>query len=214
MTGRLLGPADAVAALGAQVAAKWASAVCAELGIGDTVAWRVPLRPGVAGGADVERLGYGVWADWDAAWQRCARTLPAGLAVARRPVTIRGLTGRYPATLVAADLDAAARAGRAAVPAGRGTADDEAGVDLVRVRALAMSLATAGARLDPALLRAMSRLAPADADTLLAVVAWLGDHPDVGDWTARQLPVPGRHTKWLERHGALLQRATGRDVRA
>ncbi|WP_425302760.1 DUF3322 domain-containing protein, partial [Nocardia cyriacigeorgica] len=43
---------------------------------------------------------------------------------------------------------------------------------------------------------------------------WLRDHPDVSAWTARQLPVPGMHSKWLETHGALLETVTSRDVRA
>nr|BFE29820.1 hypothetical protein GCM10010200_020710 [Actinomadura rugatobispora] len=48
---------------------------------------------------------------------------------------------------------------------------------------------------------------------LFSAVTWLRRHPDAGAWTARQLPVPGMHTKWLDTHGALLRDVAGRDVR-
>jgi hypothetical protein len=50
-------------------------------------------------------------------------------------------------------------------------------------------------------------------EVLINAVTWLRQHPDVGTWTLRQLPVPGMHTKWLDTHGALLRDVSGRDVR-
>ena len=62
--------------------------------------------------------------------------------------------------------------------------------------------------------RAIALLDPADAAILQSVVAWLIAHP-VSGLRVRQVPVRGIHTKWLERHRAMVEAivaaATGTD---
>ena len=201
MTGRLVQPAEALAALRDKARKRWAEAVCAEYGAEKPVTFSVPLRPGVGTVADAGRLGHDVWHEWTAAWRAFAETAPEGIRVEHKPVTIQRVAGSFPATLVAADLDHALDH----------TAPDAR--DTTRARDLAASLSDAGARLRPALLRDAYDLPPADAEMLRGVIVWLSENPDASSWTARQLPVPGLHSKWLEKHGGLLRQATGRDVR-
>jgi hypothetical protein len=136
-------------------------------------------------------------------WREFADQLPAGAKLVHRTVTVRGVITDFPATLTA-DLDAAV----ALV-----TGTEPLTVEVDRARALASSLRSTGALLTPATLRAVYRLSVTDAEVLLSAVTWLHQHPDVGKWTARQLPVPGMHTKWLDTQGTLLRDVTGRDVR-
>jgi hypothetical protein len=202
MTTRLVTPDDAVAAIRRKIDQRWAEAVCADPA--DRVMFSVPLRPGVSTGKSVERLGHAAWHDWHMRWREFADKLPTGVELVRKPVTVRGVAGDFPATLVA-DLDTAV-----ALVAGT----EPPAVDVGRARALASELRSAGAVLTPATLRAAYRLQAADAEVLVNAVTWLREHPDAGTWTARQLPVPGMHTKWLDTHGTLLRDVTGRDVRA
>ncbi|MFF5260615.1 Wadjet anti-phage system protein JetD domain-containing protein [Actinomadura viridis] len=203
MNPRLLTPADAVESLRRKVHQKWAAAVCAGLGVGDPVTFSVPLRPGVSSGSAVARIGYAAWHEWYTSWREFADRHPAGVAIVRKPVSVQGVTDDYPATLVT-DLDAAVALVSGAEPPP---------VDLARARALASSLRSTGAVLTPATVRAVYQLGADDAEVLLSAVTWLRRHPDAGAWTARQLPVPGMHTKWLDTHGALLRDVAGRDVR-
>lgn len=200
MTTRLVTPDDAVTAIRRKLDQRWADAVCADLGVGDRVTFSVPLRPGVSTGKAVDQLGHAAWHDWHTRWRAFADQLPTAVEIVRKTLTIRGVAGDFPATLVV-DLDTAA-----ALVA-------EPTVDLDRARALAASLRAAGAILTPATLRAAYRLPAADAEVLVSAVTWLRQHPDAGRWTARQLPVPGMHTKWLDIHGTLLRDVAGRDVR-
>ncbi|POM26382.1 hypothetical protein BTM25_07810 [Actinomadura rubteroloni] len=199
---RLIDPADAVGELGRKVARTWADAVCADLA-GDPVTFSVPLRPGVASGGAVARIGHAAWHEWHMRWREFADRHP-GVGIVRRPVSVQNVTGDYPAVL-AVDLDTAV----ALV-----SATGSPAVDIVRARALASALRSAGAVLTPAVLRAACRLGADDADVLVSALTWLRRHPDAGAWTARGLPVPGMHSKWLDAHGALLRDAAGRDVRA
>lgn len=199
----LLTPDDAVVAVRRKIDQRWAEAVCADLGAGDRVVFSIPLRAGVSTGKAVERLGYAVWHEWHMRWREFAVRLPTGVELVRKAVTIRGVTGDYPAMLIA-DLDGAVALTTGAEPLT---------VDIGRARALASALRSAGAILTPATLRAVRRLGAVDAEVLLSAVTWLHRHPDAGTWTLRQLPVPGMHTKWLDTHGALLRDVAGRDVR-
>lgn len=54
-------------------------------------------------------------------------------------------------------------------------------------------------------LREVGELSSADLDCLVALLAWIAHH-DVRGLYLREIPVPGLHTKWLERH----QRVVGR----
>ncbi|MBO2464130.1 DUF3322 and DUF2220 domain-containing protein [Actinomadura violacea] len=203
MTPRLITPADAVESLRRKVHQKWAAAVCADLGAGEPVTFSVPLRPGVATGSAVSRIGHAAWHEWHMRWREFAGRHTAGVLIVRKPVSVQGVTDEYPTTLVA-DLDAAV-----ALASGTGPPI----VDVARARALASSLRSTGAVLTPATVRAVCLLGADDVDVLLNAVTWLRDNPDAGAWTARQLPVPGMHTKWLDTHGALLRDVAGRDVR-
>ena len=203
MTPRLISPADAVGSLHRKLNQKWAKAVCAEHGVGSRVTFAVPLRPGVSTGSAVARLGYPAWDEWRRSWRTLADRHLAGVSIVHKPVSVQGVRGEFPATLVA-DLD-----GAVALVSETGRPP----VDLDRARALASLLASADAVLTPANLRAVYRLKPHDVEVLLSAVTWLHANPDASAWTARQLPIPGMHTKWLESHGALLRDVTGRDVR-
>ncbi|RAY11909.1 hypothetical protein DPM19_28515 [Actinomadura craniellae] len=203
MTPRLITPADAVESLRRKVHRKWAAAVCADLGAGDPVTFSVPLRPGVSTGGAVARIGHAAWHEWHMRWRGFADRHPVGVVIVRRPVSVQGVTDDYPTTLTA-DLDAAV-----ALVSGTGPPV----VDVARARALASSLQSTGAVLTPTTVRAVYQLGAADTEVLLSAVDWLRRHPDAGAWTARQLPVPGMHTKWLDTHGALLRDVAGRDVR-
>ncbi|XRQ08797.1 Wadjet anti-phage system protein JetD domain-containing protein, partial [Actinomadura welshii] len=194
---------DAIEALRRKVRQRWAAAVCADLGVGDPVVFSVPLRPGVSTGSAVARLGYTAWHEWQRSWREFADRHPPGARIVRKPVSVQGVTDDHPATLVA-DLDAAVALVSAAGPPA---------VDVARARELASSLRSADAILTPATLRAACRLAAGDAEVLLSAVTWLRANPDASAWTARQLPIPGMHTKWLATHGAVLRDVTGRDVR-
>jgi hypothetical protein len=203
----LVTPNDAVVAVRRKIDQKWAQAVCADLGVGDQVVFSIPLRPGVSTGKAAEQLGHAAWHAWHMRWREFASQLPTGVELVRKAVTIRGVTGDFPATLTA-DLD-----GAVTLIADTRTGAEPPAVDIDRARALASALRSANAILTPATLRAVYRLPAADVDVLLSAVTWLRQHPDAGTWTLRQLPVPGMHTKWLDTHGTLLRDVTGRDVR-
>ncbi|MEU8193969.1 Wadjet anti-phage system protein JetD domain-containing protein [Microbispora amethystogenes] len=203
----LVTPRDAVVAVRRKIDQKWAEAVCAGLGVGDQVVFSVPLRPSVSTGKAVERLGHAAWHEWHMQWREFAGRLPTGVELVRKAVTIRGVAGDFPATLIA-DLD-----GAVSLMADTRTGAEPLAVDIDRARTLASALRSAGAILTPATLRAVCRLPAVDMEVLVSAVTWLRRHPDAGTWTLRQLPVPGMHTKWLDTHGALLRDVAGRDVR-
>lgn len=203
----LVTPHDIVATVRRKIEQKWAETVCAELGVGDQVVFSVPLRPGVKTGKAVEQLGHAAWHQWHMQWRDFSDQLPVGVEIVRKTVTIRGVTGEFPATLIA-DLDGAVTL----------TADTPSGaepptVDIGRARGLASTLRSAGAVLTPTTLRAVYGLRATDVEVLVSAVTWLRHHPDASPWTLRQLPIPGMHTKWLDSHGALLRDVSGRDVR-
>ncbi|WP_324190177.1 Wadjet anti-phage system protein JetD domain-containing protein [Nocardia farcinica] len=210
MTARLVTPHEAVDTIRHRIGQKWAEIVSAEHGVGTPIALSVPLRPNLSTGRAVERIGYGHWHDWHAAW----RTFDTqhlrdskDIRIIHKPLTIHGVSDDYPATLVCENP-------AAAIELVTRTNGELITVDIERARTLATSLDAAGVAPSTATLKAAYRLADPDITILLAAVAWLHDHPDVSAWTARQLPVPGMHSKWLETHGALLETVTSRDVRA
>ncbi|MFG1849192.1 Wadjet anti-phage system protein JetD domain-containing protein [Micromonospora carbonacea] len=203
----LVTPQDAVAAMRRKIDQKWSEAVSAELGIGDHVVFSVPLRPGVTTGKAVEQLGHAAWHQWHMQWRDFSDQLPTGVELVRKVVTIRGVAGDFPATLIA-DLNGADR-----LISDTHTGAEPSSVDLARARGLARALRVAGAILTPATLRAVYRLQTVDVEVLINAVNWLHQHPDASTWTLRQLPVPGMHTKWLDTHGAVLRDVAGRDVR-
>ncbi|UAK31979.1 hypothetical protein K8O92_30310 [Nocardia asteroides] len=210
MTARLVTVQEAVDSVCRRIDQKWADAVCAEHGISAPLTFSVPLRPGLSTGKRVGQIGYDRWHEWHVAWRLFETQVISGIErvqIIRKPVTIRGVADEFPAMLVAETTAAAIEL------VARAQASPLA-VDIDRARSLAAALAAVGATLTPATLKATYRLADSDTAVLFEAVSWLRDHPDVGGWTARQLPVPGMHSKWLETHSALLAMVAGRDVRA
>ncbi|WP_242909238.1 Wadjet anti-phage system protein JetD domain-containing protein [Actinomadura terrae] len=194
MTPRLITPSEAIELLRRKVDKNWPQAIC-----DGTTEFSVPLRPNVSSGAAAVKFGR-EWTDWHMSWRDFAAR-HGTVEIVQRQLSIQGLAASYPAALVA-DLDTAVTL----LPAPP--------VDVPRARALASSLRAADATLTPSTLRAVYNLEPADTEVLLTALTWLRSHPDASAWTARQLPIPGMHTKWLETHGTLLHKLTGRDVRA
>ncbi|MBC7290569.1 MAG: hypothetical protein H5T83_04425 [Actinotalea sp.] len=158
-------------------------------------------------GADLARIGFGVTHAWEQAWQDLVLpTAGAAWRVRTRTVSVERLPRTLPAALVLRGLDSALAFLRTT-----GVAGPEILVD--RGREVARDLAASDARITPATLRAACRLGAADLEALTSALGWLRDEPDLRRWTARQLPVPALHSKWLEQHGSLLRDLSGRDVR-
>ena len=199
---RLVGVAEAAAAIGRLTAARWADALCAELGVGEPVRFEVALRPGVRSGAAVERVGLGAWQGWREEWE-------AAPGVVRATVRIRGVDDVVPDRLAFADVVEASE-----FAAAHGITSAPSPVDLLRARALAAELHARSSLPGPAALRRVVGLDDADQRVLLDLVDWLATQPDLSRFSLRQLPVPGMHTKWLERHSGLVTKVTGRDVLA
>lgn len=195
MTG-LVSLGEAYETIHAQAAKAWPQAVCAELKA-RPLRFKVGLRPGITGNPAVKAVGYDVVHDWKTAWVEA--NLPVGASLESQPLRLEGVEELIPLRLVS-DLD------------GAFACTSSPQVDLARARALAQALTDAGATVTPPLLRKAYKLSPLDADILCGVVTWLASHDDVSSWTARQLPVPGIHTKWVETHRTLLRLATGRDI--
>ena len=135
----LVTPKDAVAAVRRKIDQKWAEAVCAELCGSDHVVFSVPLRPGASTGKAVEQLGYAAWHEWHMRWREFNDQLPTGVELVRRAVTIRGVAGEFPATLVA-DLD-----GAVTLITDTRTGAEPPPVDIGRARTLASALRSASA---------------------------------------------------------------------
>ncbi|WP_028048820.1 DUF3322 and DUF2220 domain-containing protein [Cellulomonas sp. URHD0024] len=204
MTARLVSPADAAQVVARRVAESWSAAVCAELDSGEPWHTSVPLSPGVTSGAQLARLGFATVHDWTQAWEATPRA--GGVQLARRRISVERVPRDVPATLGITGLDAA-------VAFLRVVGHQLTTVDLERARSIGRRVFVAGGRLTPASLAAVHGLPDHDVDTVVEALTWLADNTDLSAWTARQLPVPGMHSKWLAAHGALLRDLAGRDVR-
>lgn len=205
MTARLLDPSEAAAAVAKHVNSSWAERVCAEMTGDDQHPFSLPVRTGITGSGSVERLGFGVWHDWRIAWSRVDLASVAGSRLESSVVTIAGNSSAAPHRVHVKTLEAAL--GAVELLGGSGV-----GVDVVRARQVAARLRDAGAELTSATLRATCRLPDGDVDVVIDAVGWLNENRDLSGWTARQLPVPGMHTKWLSSHESLLRSLVGRDI--
>jgi hypothetical protein len=202
-----LDPAEAGARLAAQVSDKWAAALCAETR-GGPFPFQVPLSPNVNSGAIVERHLLDSWGDWRAEWRRLGLPTAEGVGcwVAESTLSVaRGEPVEFPKTLHAPDLASAVAA--VSVLGGEPTR-----TDLVRARDIAQHLHSRSAALSASTLKKAVGLAEPDLHALLRVLDWLADHPDVGAWSVRQLPIPRVHTKWLDKRMSLIRDLTGRDL--
>lgn len=206
MTERLVLPQEAGPRLAGRLRGDWALGVCGELEGTDPFRVTVGLHPNVSSGAAAARLGFGLWRDWVESWHDVSAAGLPGVTVETTVMTVVQVPEVVPSRLTVTGLDAAV-----ALLERLGT--DLPAVDLNRARTVAAQLRAAGAVLTPGTLKGVCKLSDADIGVLTSAVRWLAGHPDVSDWTARQLPVPGMHSKWLAANGRILRDVTGRDVR-
>jgi hypothetical protein len=205
VTPRLVSPADAAQVVAKRFAQGWPAAVCAELDGGALWRTSVPLSPGLTSGTQLAHLGFATVHEWTQAWEAAANA--DGVQLGHRRISVERVPQDVPATLGIAGIDAA-------ITFIRLVGNHPAIVDLERARSVGHRLREARGMLTPASLAAAYGLADNDVDTIVGALTWLASHSDLSGWTARQLPVPGMHSKWLAAHGALLRDLAGRDVRA
>ncbi|MDO4718351.1 MAG: DUF2220 family protein [Propionibacteriaceae bacterium] len=206
MSPRLLGPAEAAATLADRIARLWPEWVCAELTGSAHRPIEVGLRPGVGSKTAIEGVGREHWTDWGIEWAGIDLDGLPGVSCENREVRDDRVSVSRPYRLRIETLDA----GLAAIGRLGGTT----GLDLARFRRVASRLRAAGVGLTPALLKRVCDLSEPDLESVVSAVAWLSEHPDLGGWTLRQLPIPGVHTKWLADHLGLMRDLTGRDLAA
>ncbi len=207
MTPRLLGPDEAVGKVATRLARSWAERVCAEVDGTVETPIEIGLRPGVDGNAAVLRVGLPAWSDWREAWRAADLDDAPDVTLLESEIGVAGARTSVPLRLRVAGLESGLRLLEHARTPGLD-------VDIARARRTAVRLREAGAALDVANLRSVLRLADTDVEVMFEAISWLGEHPDLGGWTARALPVPWMHTKWLAANGGLLRRLVGRDVSA
>jgi hypothetical protein len=206
---RLLSPAEAGSRLAAQVKDKWAAAICAETR-GDPFPFQVPLSPNVTSGAIVERHLMDSWGDWRAEWRRLGLPTSEGAGCWLTESTLsvaRGEPVGFPKTLHASDLESA-------VAAVSVLGSEPTRFDLARARDIAQHLHSRRAGLGPGTLKKSIALSEPDLRALLGVLDWLADHPDLSEWSVRQLPIPRVHTKWMDKRMSLIRELTGRDLQS
>lgn len=201
---RLLWPDDAASKLRAHLTDAWASRLCAELTHSTEEPYEISLRPGVTGSRAVAGLGHGAWSDWRLMWGRIELEHP-GADVELRPVTVAGIPQEAPFCLRVRSLDAAMQA----LERLGGAPFD---VDIDRARSIGRRLIAAGAALTANTLKRTVRLDDADVEVVISAITWLNEHPDLREWTPRQLPIPEMHTKWLESQQSILRGLLGRDI--
>ncbi|WP_207211858.1 Wadjet anti-phage system protein JetD domain-containing protein [Promicromonospora panici] len=206
MTEQLVSPGDAGAQVAEKVRTGWAAGVCAEVDGTEPFRATVRLRPGVTAGAAAARFGFDLWHEWVESWRDVDAARLPGVEIATGGLTVEGVRAAIPVELRVTGLDAA-------VVLVQHLGGTPPAVDLGLARAVAGRLRAAGGVLTPPTLKKACKLSDVDAGMLVRAVEWLANHPDVGGWTARQLPVPGVHSKWLEANGSLLRDVSGRDVR-
>lgn len=68
-------------------------------------------------------------------------------------------------------------------------------VDVQRARSIAARLSDLAVVLTPSNLKAVYNLDDFDVAVVTHAISWLREHPDLGGWTSRQIPVPGMHRK-------------------
>lgn len=205
MTARLLNPTDVAALIAKHVNITWAERVCAEAAGDGQQPFTAAVRTGVTGTASVERVGFDVWHDWKVSWGTADLSGVPGARLESSEVTVAGNRSAVPHRLHVDTLGAAL--GVLHTLGGQGV-----DVDVDRARNVAARLREAGADLTPATLKSTVRLTDADIDVAIDAVNWLKQNPDLSEWTTRQLPVRGMHTKWLSGHESLLRSLIGRDI--
>jgi hypothetical protein len=203
MIGRVIGPDEAVALIAARLDA--VELVSRELSGDAFQPIRQPLRPNVVNSAAVERVGFDTWHEWKGEWTRETRIDLPGVECVFGELRVRGRPSRVPRSLLVtafpASIELLSRFGQTDVSA-----------RLARTYEVGLRMRTAGAATDPGAVRAFEKLTDDGVAVALNAVTWLRSHVDLGEWTTRQLLIPGADTKWVESHETLLRRLTNRRV--
>lgn len=135
-------------------------------------------------------------------WQAWASEAGAGVELVPRRVTYRrGVEQDIPGSVLVGSIDVAARLVGGEWPA-----------RIARARRRREVLVTSFATLDDpaAVLRLSDRYSDADFELACRVGHWLAAHPASG-LTARQVPVEGIGSKWLDTHLPVVRRLAGLD---
>lgn len=179
--------ADVTAALTRRLESCWA----------DPTARPWPLRIGLGlPGKDALEADFAAVRDWAWGWQQWAQSRPVDLLTVTRRV--HGTTQELPTAVVVADADMAAAVLGHGWRARLDTAAERRGQVAARFPEADSA----------AVVRAAEPLGDVDFALLLAAGHWFATHDATG-LTARQVPVPGLHAKWLDRHGALVAALIG-----
>lgn len=145
---------------------------------------------------------------WALRWSDAEQHLPSGVRLVRRDVRVHGTLQPLPAHLEVVDLDAAATLVGEEWPARLAAAQR---LDaLLRAELPALRDGPAEPEELAALLRALERRDELHRVRLLRAAHWLVVHPASGV-SARQVPVEGLGTKWIERHAGELRRLLSRE---
>ncbi|OJU40384.1 MAG: hypothetical protein BGN97_11085 [Microbacterium sp. 69-10] len=204
---RLLSPSDAVETACKLLTSSLTSRIAAELRGSSFSELEIALRPKALKSADVIRIGTERWEAWARSWRHFDIEQQTGVFVLTSPVVVRGIPRDVPSALVVRNWS-----GAGALLAKFDRHDVLAGAE--RVRVLAARLHEATGRVDETLLSRARGLRDVNVESLMSTLTWLREHPNLGEWTARQLPVPDVDTKWLEDHEDLVRSFIDRDVAA
>lgn len=132
-------------------------------------------------------------------WEDWIDSAPGGVTLTRRTVTLHGTHQTLPAILCVDTIDAACR-----------LVGDEWTDRLARTRARFALLTRSFPELtEPAgILRATDSYSDVDFGLLCRAAAWF-QAPHPAGLTARQIPIEGLGTKWLDAHESLVRRLAG-----
>jgi hypothetical protein len=202
----LLSPVQAGERVAAAVNDVWPELLSAELTGTEGAPIAVKLRTGVSSSAEVVSIGITEWYAWQSAWRSVDLADLSEVDVESTEFNVRGNPVTAPLLLRVRTLEAAVTLARSLGYPGEI-------VDTAQVRRLGERLDDVGGVVTPATLRAVGKLSDADVVKLLHTIAWLRDHPQLDQWTVRQLPIPQVDTKWLSGHESLVKSLAGRDVR-
>lgn len=186
-------PADALADLRRRLSTTWSQVVTG-------AAWAPEIRLGSSG-----LTGRRLHEAWDdvhpilTEWRSWTASPRRGVEVDWRTSTLHGSKQPLPSVLRVTDIDAAAELLQEDWPARLAQA---------RARCARLSHDFPG-HPDPAgILRATREMTDVDFDLVVRTARWFaGPHPD--GLTARQVPVEGMGTKWLDRRGGVVRRLAG-----
>lgn len=175
----------------------WAEVVCGE------AVWSPRFELGTSGmrGARLKELWSGLHLD-TLDWRDWVDGTGPGVQFVGREVSYERVAQEIPAAVLIAGVDDAAR-----------VVGEEWLARLARGRARREVLAAAFPALAdvPGMLRSVDPLSEVDFEVVCRAAAWFaGPHP--AGLTARQVPVEGMGSKWLDAHGAAVRRLAGVDA--